>query len=168
MWTAALLMLISATALAQPPRGGGPHGRPPRGGPEGHGPMGPPPEVIIDLAGELKLKDAQTKQIKDLIEASRKEHVKLRADIELTEIDLRSELDESEPDEKKVEGYIDSLGALETKMRKSRIMMWLKIRKLLTKEQRAKLEELHEKRRQELREWRRRDDGPPPGPPPPP
>ena len=153
MLAAVALLLISATALAQPPRGG----------PEGRRPMGPPPEEIVDLATELKLKDAQTKQIKDLIEASRKEHVKLRAEIELTEIDLRGELDESEPDEKKVEGYIDSLGALETKMRKSRIMLWLKIRKQLTKEQRAKLEEIHEKRRQERRE-RRHHDGPPPPP----
>jgi hypothetical protein len=77
--------------------------------------------------------------------------------MEVIEIDLRRELEKDEPDEKRVAGYIDALRALEAEMRKTHLLSWLKIRKVLTKDQRAKLEDLHKQRRKEWREQRHKD-----------
>src|SRR6185436_4638754 len=129
----ALLMSVAAAAHAQ---GGPPPGPPPP-------PHGPNPGEIDELSDELGLKPAQKQGIRDIADEARKKQAKLRADLEVVEIDLRRELERDEPDEKKVIGYIDQLSALEGEMRKVNVVAWLKIRKLLTKEQRAKLDEHH-------------------------
>lgn len=164
---ALMVAALAATAEARkPPRGGGPGGAggppPHRGGP----PPGPGAGEIEELADELGLKPAQRKAIRDIADDAHKQQVKIRAEIEVLEVDLRRELDADEPDEAKVVTLIDKITALEATAKKTHLLAWLKIRKVLTKEQRKKLQEIHEKRR---REWRERQgDGPPDPPPPPP
>jgi Spy/CpxP family protein refolding chaperone len=100
-------------------------------------PSGPQLEA---LAGDLGLSSAQLAQIRALVDAGRKQEIALRAQMETIEVDLRRELARAAPDESKVAGWADKLGSLDGSLRKSRILTWIKLRKLLTPAQRTKLE----------------------------
>jgi Spy/CpxP family protein refolding chaperone len=94
----------------------------------------------VELLSELELTPKQKQQIKTLLTSARKESIKIRADIDIAGVDLRSELEKDAPDEKAVGALIEKVSGLEGKMRKSRVVSWLRVRKLLTAKQRAKLE----------------------------
>ena len=104
-------------------------------------PADPQPNLEA-LAGDLGLSSAQLGQIRTLIDAGRKQEIALRAEMEVIEVDLRRELTRAEPDEGKVAGWADKLGSLDGSVRKSRILTWVKMRKVLTPAQRRKLESL--------------------------
>ena len=102
-------------------------------------PSGVQPDLEA-LAGDLGLSSAQLAQIRALVDAGRKQEIALRAQMETIEVDLRRELTRAAPDEGKVAGWADKLGSLDGSLRKSRILTWIKLRKLLTPAQRTKLE----------------------------
>jgi Spy/CpxP family protein refolding chaperone len=95
---------------------------------------------IEGRAGELGLSDAQLAQIRALADAGKKQEIALRAQMEVIEVDLERELTRAAPDEGAVAGWADKLGALEGAVRKSRLLTWVKMRKLLSPAQRKKLE----------------------------
>jgi Spy/CpxP family protein refolding chaperone len=98
---------------------------------------------LESLAAALRLTPAQRAQVRDLIDAGRKEQIPLRAEMEVIELDLRRELEKPNPDETRVGTWAVKLGGLEGAVRKSRMLTWLRLRKTLTAAQRRQLETLH-------------------------
>jgi Spy/CpxP family protein refolding chaperone len=97
---------------------------------------------LESLAGELGLSRAQLGQIRSLVDAGRKQEIALRAEMDVIEVDLRRELTRAAPDETRVASWADRLGSLDGAVRKSRILTWVKMRKVLTAAQRRKLASL--------------------------
>ena len=91
----------------------------------------------------LKLSHDQKVALRDLRDEARAQQQKIRADIDLAEIELRRELEKESPDEKRVAGSVDKISGFEAQARKTQILAWLKMRALLTKDQRKKLETQH-------------------------
>lgn len=128
------------------------------------GPM-PPPE---DMAKELGLSAKQKTAIRDLTDEERKTEAKLRAEIEVAQIDLRRMLEADDPDETKIGEQIEKVSALEGTAHKTHLLTFVRVRKLLTKEQRAKLDAMHEDQRRGEGELRDPFAPAPPQPPQPP
>ncbi len=125
---------------------------------------GPGPEHIAALAGELGLSPEQQKALRGLLLSLRKTQIQARADMELAGLELETALEADEPDAKVVGAQVDRLGALETGVRKARMLAMLAARKLLTPAQREKLAQ----RMLAMQAMRPPGPGMPPGPPGPP
>jgi Spy/CpxP family protein refolding chaperone len=95
------------------------------------------------LAGDLELTSDQLARIRALTDAGRKQQVALRAEMEVLEIDLRSELERPTPDEAKVGAWAEKLGSLDGRLRKSRILTWVRLRRVLSVRQQRRLESMH-------------------------
>lgn len=129
----AALVAFVGTAQAQPPRG------------PGHGPG---PGVFLERhADELGLDDATREQIRQLAEDTRTAIEGLHAEIREARGVLRGLLSEEAPDEAAVMAQLEAIGALEVEARKERMATMLRIRGLLTPEQRAQLTALRQERR---------------------
>ncbi|MCC6994336.1 MAG: periplasmic heavy metal sensor [Deltaproteobacteria bacterium] len=100
---------------------------------------GPGPEHIAALASELGLSAEQQQGLRTLLLGLRKTQIQARADMELAGLELETALEADEPDAKVVGAQVDRLGALETGVRKARMLALLAARKLLTPAQREKL-----------------------------
>ncbi len=98
---------------------------------------------LESLAGELDLTRDQLARIRTLVDAGRKQEIALRAEMETIEVDLRRELASAAPDESAIAGWVDKLAALDGSARKSRILTWVRLRKVLTRSQQHRLESLH-------------------------
>ncbi|MGH0028447.1 MAG: Spy/CpxP family protein refolding chaperone [Myxococcota bacterium] len=134
---AALLALAFASgALAQPP------------GPPGPGRHGPPPieRVLEKHAEQLGLDEATREQIEAIAAEARPESEALRETLRERHDELRRLLSEDAPDEDAVMAQAERIGAAEVALQKSRLRTMLRIRALLTPEQRAELVRIHEAR----------------------
>jgi hypothetical protein len=98
----------------------------------------------------LKLSHDQKVALRDLRDEARAQQQKIRADIDLAEIELRRELEKDSPDEKRVAGAVDKISGFEAQARKTQILAWLKMRGLLSKDQRKKLETMRGSEYEEL------------------
>ncbi|MCK5379905.1 MAG: periplasmic heavy metal sensor [Candidatus Latescibacteria bacterium] len=124
---AALFVIgIAATAFAQPMRGGGrmPHAAGPKAE---KGRMGVTPPLTTE----------QTEKISALRIDHQKGTIDLRADLQKKQLDLRTLMLPAKPNEQKIHAVIEEMGALKTQLRKQRVSHGLKVRELLTPEQRA-------------------------------
>lgn len=155
----ALLLVGSAAVRAQ--------GAPPEPPPPPPTAGGPGPEHIAALAGELGLSPEQQKALRGLLLGLRKTQIQARADMELAGLELETALEADEPDAKVVGAQVDRLGALETGVRKARMLAMLAARKLLTPAQREKLAQ-RMMAMQAMRPPGPPGPGMPPGPPGPP
>ena len=90
---------------------------------------------LAELTAAIDMTNAQVDAVRTAVDDGNKQQVKLRAEIDTVEIDLRSELARAEPDGAKVEQMVERVGALEAKARLARIRAWLKIRSALTRKQ---------------------------------
>ena len=97
------------------------------------------PADMANLVGKLDLTSKQRSAIRAFKDDVRKATVKLQAEIEVASIDLRRELERDAPDEAAVRKHIEHISKLEGQVRTARILVWLEIRKLLDKQQRAAL-----------------------------
>ncbi len=118
----ATLLVLPATAQAC--RGGGPPG---------------PDRCIARHAGELGLDDATVAQIDAIVAASREAAAPLRDAVRAARAEMRALLDADEPDEAAVMAQSDRVSAALAALHKHRLATLLKIRALLTPEQRGKL-----------------------------
>ena len=91
----------------------------------------------------LELSHDQKVALRDLRDEARAQQQKIRADIDLAEIELRRELEKDSPDEKRVAASVDKISGFEAQARKTQILAWLKMRGLLSKDQRKRLETQH-------------------------
>ncbi|MBW2261303.1 MAG: Spy/CpxP family protein refolding chaperone [Deltaproteobacteria bacterium] len=146
--TIALVIVI----LARPGPPPGEHGPPPPG--LRHGPPPPRgmhPEMLVKLRKPLELTDEQVDRIWDIIEPTRRRMMEINAQIEAKEEQVRSLLETDDPDEKAVEALVEEVTGLHAERAKLEVLTPLKVRKVLTPEQRTKLMEI----------WKERPPGPP-------
>jgi hypothetical protein len=94
------------------------------------------------LLANMTLRGDQKKKSKVLMAEARKQAIALRAEIEIAAIDLTSELEKENPSELAAGKLIDKMSKLEGKWRRSRIITWVKIRRLLSVKQRRELRRL--------------------------
>jgi len=163
--TKALLLaaLITSTPMgvadAQQPGAWGP----PPGGARGPGRRPPPFDDVLERnAGRLGLDERTRSEVRGIADAAREESRGIEAGLRPLHDEMRKLLDQEAPDLDGVLRQADRIGAAETELSKLRLRTMLRIRGLLTPEQRQELVRIHEERRRE------RGRGDPPGPPPPP
>lgn len=93
------------------------------------------------LAKEIGVSEEQVKKIKDLSIATEKKLIKICADMELKEIDLREVLDADKPDEGKAINLIKEIMKKKTEAWILKIKQRIAMKKTLTTEQMEKLKE---------------------------
>jgi Spy/CpxP family protein refolding chaperone len=155
---ALLAWMVASPAWAQPPR---------------HRPLGPGPieRGLERDADRLGLEANTRAEIRKIAREARTRAEDRRGELEKLHQELRALLDAPEPDEAAVLAEADRIGALETEMHKDRLRTLLRIRALLTPEQRAELVKIQAEREQERGgTWRKRrwSSGPEDAPEPPP
>jgi Spy/CpxP family protein refolding chaperone len=155
-----LQALIAGGASAQRP-GPPPHGP---GGPRGPG-HPPPLEHVLERHADRLGLDAETRaEIDRLVSAARPESDALRDQLRALQDEMRALLSRDVPDEEAVMTQAERIGDVETAMQKKQLRSMLRIRALLTPEQRAELVRIHEERelggRHERRGPRPRSDPP--------
>ncbi|MCG8591786.1 MAG: Spy/CpxP family protein refolding chaperone [Proteobacteria bacterium] len=155
-WIAILALLATALPVAAEPgegRGFGPR----------HHRRGPPPlhHVLERNADRLGLDASTLAEIRAIGEASRERADRLRDEIRDLHDEMRDLIDRDAPDEPAVMRQAERIGAARTEAHKERLATMLRVRALLTREQRQALVELHRERREERRGRR----GPPGGDP---
>ncbi|MGH9492633.1 MAG: Spy/CpxP family protein refolding chaperone [Terriglobales bacterium] len=141
----AILLLCPVLAFGQAPTP-----PPPQPGAAPRGPM-PPPELgkwwkNSEVVEQLKLTDAQIKQIEDTFLEHRLKLIDLHAEVERQEARLQPLIEADQPDEAKVSAQIDLVIAARGKLEKANTMMMLAIRKVLTVEQWKKLQAIQQER----------------------
>jgi Spy/CpxP family protein refolding chaperone len=101
------------------------------------------------IVKELGLSEKQINSIKEYTLDSQKKMIKLHADVELKELDLKELLDSDEPDEDKVVNLIKEVMSIKTEQRIVTVKQKLFIKKTLSDKQIEKLhktmEEKHKK-----------------------
>lgn len=123
-----LVIGIVATAVSQTMRGRGKMSRA-VGSEQGIGPMGITPSLTPE----------QIEKISALRIEHQKATIDLRASLQKKRLDFRTLMMAEKPDEKKINAVIEEMGALRTQLQKQRVAHWLKVREILTPEQRASL-----------------------------
>jgi len=98
------------------------------------------------LVKEIGLSEKQVNTIQDISINIKKKMIKLRADIELKEVDLKEILDCDNPNEGKAVGLIKEIMKLKTDARIAKTKQMITIKKTLTSEQLEKLEEIKRER----------------------
>jgi len=157
----AALMASTPTGVAeaQPPGAWGP----PPGDARGPWPHPPPFDDVLERnAGRLGLDERTRSEIRGIADAAREESRGAEAGLRALHDEMRKLLDQEAPELDGVLRQADRIGATETELSKLRLRTMIRIRGLLTPEQRQELVRIHEERRRE------RGHGDPPGPPPPP
>jgi len=99
---------------------------------------------VRGMFGEINLTDQQKEEMAKLRLENEKEMIKLRADLRVLQLDLKTLLDAKEPDKAKVYAQIDKINNLRNEMTKKRIDFSLKRRAILTPEQWEKIKHLKE------------------------
>jgi Spy/CpxP family protein refolding chaperone len=97
---------------------------------------------MMEKADELGLTAEQQAKIKTIHLEAKKEEIRLKADIELAELDLKQLMMADTPNQDQILKAVDNLGLLKTKMAKAEIKTKLAMQQILTKEQLAKWKEM--------------------------
>ena len=108
---------------------------------------GPNSKGMMHKLKALGVDASVIKEIKRISIANRKAQVPLKSAAELAKIELHELLDADQVDEAAVMKAIDNVSAAKTRVRKNQIRTMLKIRALLTPEQRIAFKQFREKRR---------------------
>jgi len=114
--------------------------------------------------------DEQTRgMIQDEVHSTKLEMITLKGEVERAELELQRMLhQEPMPSSVEIEQQVDHLVQAQGEVMKQEIMLRASILALLTPEQRAELESLHQQRREAVRrEFRNREQRPPRSPAPP-
>lgn len=104
-----------------------------------------------ELAGKLGLSEEQLSRLRDTAYALRKEHVALRAKLELAAIEQARLMTRDDVDQDALMKAVEDTGAIRTQMAKLRVRQLLAIRETLTEEQRAAVRKHMRRRFQEHR-----------------
>jgi len=154
----ALVVVVSVNARRVPP-------------PSETTPQGPPPpplgmhrtpdaeEMLLRLRKPLELTDDQVDRIWDVIEPAHRRMLEIEELLHDDEVALRAEIESPDPDEEKVTALLEKRAEHRLEMDELRVLTPIRVRNVLTDEQKEKLEEI----------WQ--GGGPPlhpPGPPGPP
>lgn len=108
------------------------------------------------IGRKLNLSDGQLSQIRTIVYQSRRSQIALKAQLQLSRLDLRQLLEQHKPNEAKVIAAIDKAGANELALKKSRILMMVRIKAILTPQQAAKWNQIRNRRQMRRRKMRKR------------
>ena len=133
-------LALATTADARPPFGGH-HG--PGGHHRGHGPHG----FVEEYAAQLGLDDETRQAIDAIVEETREQGRELSEEVRNLHRGMRDLLSQEFPDESAVMAQADAIGQAETALHKQRLGAMIRIRALLTDEQRAELSRIREETR---------------------
>ncbi len=159
----AVLVLATATAIAEGPGGpppmGGPEGRPPMGGPGGPagGPFDQflyPPELILSNQVALRLTDEQIETIKKLLNETQARTLDLQVDLQRVTERLSRAVEPPRVDEATALAAADQAMTFESQIKKAHLTLMIRLKNLLTQEQQQSLADLRPPR----------PTGPPPQP----
>ena len=106
------------------------------------------------FADEIGLTDEQVEKIKDIRNKNAKEIIDLNAEKKKAEIDLRKLMEDPDAKSSAIEKLAKKVMEQENAIRTAQLDAMLEIRDILTPEQRAKLKEAIQSRRQEMRDKR--------------
>lgn len=95
---------------------------------------------------KLKLTDEQIEKLEKVSLEGRKNMIKLRADLEIAELELEPLMEAKKFDREKVEAILDKTESIRAKMAKERIKTLLDTREILTSEQYQKLKQMKGRR----------------------
>jgi Spy/CpxP family protein refolding chaperone len=138
----ALGLTVAGVSGARPPFGG----HHPAGGHRGdHGPE----RFIEEHAAELGLDDATRQAIDEIVDESRERARGLHAELRDLHREMRDLLSQDAPDESAVMQQAEAIGEAETELHKHRLGALIRIRALLTEEQRAELARIREEAREQ-------------------
>ena len=121
----------------------------PFGGPR---PGGGPDRFIEEHAVELGLDDQTRQSIDQIVDESRVRARELRVELRGMHQEMRDLLSQQTPDEAAVMQQAEAIGQTETALHKHRLETLIKIRALLTDEQRAELTRIREETRAQWRQ----------------
>jgi Spy/CpxP family protein refolding chaperone len=138
----ALGLSVAGVSGARPPFGG--H-RPDGGHHRDHGPE----RFIEEHAAELGLDDATRQAIDQIVDESRERARELHAELRDLHRGMRDLLSQDAPDESAVMQQAEAIGEAETELHKHRLGALIRIRALLTEEQRAELARIREEAREQ-------------------
>jgi Spy/CpxP family protein refolding chaperone len=144
---AALLagVAVASVGFAQPPFGG-------HHGPGGHH-RGPGPHGFLEEhAAQLGLDDGTRGAIDEIVDESQERARELRRELRGLHREMRDLLSQETPDEVAVMQQAEAIGQAETELHKYRLQTLIKIRALLTDEQRAELSRIREETRAQWRQ----------------
>ena len=108
------------------------------------------------LAERLKLNPEQRKKIDVLRYDLKRKMIRLKAEAELARLDLKQITNQHRPDIAKVTAAVEKLGKLELEIKKSRILMYVQMKSLLSVEQARELKQIWQKRSER---WKKRRGG---------
>jgi Spy/CpxP family protein refolding chaperone len=108
------------------------------------------------LAERLKLNPEQRKKIDVLRYDLKRKMIRLKAEAELARLDLKQITNQHRPDLAKVTVAVEKLGKLELEIKKSRILMYVQMKSLLSVEQARELKQIWQKRSER---WKKRRGG---------
>ncbi len=109
-------------------------------------PFGSQSPTRTQLLSDLKLKPRQVREIRTILVGASKESIRLEAEMKISGIELREELAKEKASAAKVGKLIEEISVLEGKVRKSRVLSWLRVRGLLNKQQRERLKSMEQGR----------------------
>jgi len=142
-WAFAALLLVpsagSAAGLCEKGQSQAKPGSPPNGKPEqGH----QPPKFWVDpkLKAELAITDDQSAKIEAIWSKDYKQRAETRKRLEELETKLDQMMLDASADEAAIVAQLDKVEAARTEVSKARVLMLYRINKLLTADQRAKLD----------------------------
>ena len=95
---------------------------------------------------ELGLTQEQKEKMRSARLEFQKEKIRLKADLKIAELELRSLMADEKADKATIFRKIDEIGTLKTKLAKSQVDQKMTLRDILTKEQRDKLKEIRFKK----------------------
>lgn len=142
------LLMLSLLALAVPPTARAAEPRPPGRGPEAASSfhvddlMAPGPGIPAQLAEGLGIPKEKLGQIRDAAFGANDELITLEANARRAQLQLDRLMAEPSPDEKKVLGKLDEVGAAEVAIRKNRVRLLLRVRAILGPDLWARLQQL--------------------------
>lgn len=116
------------------------------------------------LTDKLDLDDDTRTSVRALIDARRERTRDARKELKAAHTQMYEMLQADQPDEAQVLAQVERIGALRTALHKQRMQTMLRVRALLSPEQRATLLEMFEKRRGKRGPWGGRDRSDEPAP----
>jgi len=118
--------------------------------------------VLEKVKDDIGLTEKQESDMRAMILANKKAMIDLHARKEKLELELKEEMRQDAPDEDKVMTLVDQCGDIRNTMQKNRLKTLLRVKGMLTPEQREKLDAMrdeHKEKRQERRQHRRMQRG---------
>lgn len=109
-------------------------------------------EFFLGMKDELGLSEEQVAKLSALKSESEKQAIRTKADLEILRIELHDLLSQDKVDVKAVDGKIEKMGELQTKMHKEHVHTKLDAKNILTSEQLNKHQEMKSKHGMRMRE----------------